>query len=61
MLLARLVYVPLHHKNRIYRLRMFEQAGYFLEESRQRLKRRCLGVLGDQCEYDSEKGKGGER
>lgn len=59
MLLVRLVYYFLKHKGHIYRFRMFEHAGYFFEKSRSRLKRRCRGGLGDQCEYESEPGKSG--
>ena len=59
MLLVRLDYYRLQHKSHIYRFRMFEQASYFLQESGSRLKRRCRGVLRDQCEYDSQLGMSG--
>jgi len=57
MLLVRLVYFLLQHKSHVYCFRMFEEASYFLEKSGWRLKRRCRGVLGDQCEYNSELGR----
>jgi len=37
--------------SQVYLFRTFEEASYFLEKFG---SRRCRGVLGDQCEYNSE-------
>ena len=54
MLMRSVSYTSFINMNQIYLFRMFEEASYFLEESRLQLNRRCRGVLGDQSEYDSQ-------
>jgi len=61
MLVRSVGYASSINTGQAYLFRTFEEASYFIEKSGSRLKRRCRGVLRDQCEYESELGKGGGR